>query len=147
MDIIIARPPPADNQIAYTSAVWTIAAQLTEISSESDENRLAPVLTGTINTSETALAGQVGKQETPTETLPPTSTSPATKTPAPSLSPTSQPTKLYPPSPLPVLNPEDPKAILGKPVWRDHFDDAMHWSLYNYEHVEMERNCLCWQGG
>jgi len=70
MDIIIARPPPADNHIAYTSAVQTIAAQLTEISSESDENRLAPVLTGTINTSETALAGQVGKQETPTETLP-----------------------------------------------------------------------------
>ena len=135
-------PSSTDEEVPYTAAAATIAAQLTDIA--------------IVNT--TGIVPDDGNQEsTPADgaknidasaTLPSTSTPLPSKTPLPSDTPTPSDT------PEPSLTPtitntaeptevvieseeDDPTAELGEPDWQDNFESAANWALYNDEHVEM----------
>jgi len=120
-------PTLIPQNIAYTSAAETIAAQLTEIAN--------PVAQAT--GAKSPVAG------IPTlSVLPPSETLPATSTPLPTNttlpSDTPLPSSSIEPTLLPTHTGIDPAASLGDPAWMDSFQDGANWPLYSDLHVEME---------
>lgn len=112
----------------YTSIALTISAQLTDIDNIIAETNI-PSEQGTAWPSEAVKFA--------TETLPFTSTPLPTKTSLPSNTPQPSPTDEPSPTVLPSTPLDDPKSILGEPAWRDNFNNAVNWPLYNDEHVKM----------
>ncbi len=124
--------------VAYTAAAETIIAQLTEIAAPSTEMpNVSGTTVSTAAATETVEMTQVPAQ-TITETLAPsaTPTEGETQTPEPTPSETPEPSETA--APTPTLSGSDPKANLGSPTWRDTFDNALNWPLYEDEHVSMQ---------
>jgi hypothetical protein len=120
--------------VAYTAAAETIIAQLTEIAgpiTQTPQAVTSPVLTmaATEITQPTEAPVAIS---TSTEALPPVSTTTETETPTPVDTPTETP------APSPTLVAGDPKANLGSPTWRDTFENALNWPLYEDKHVNMQ---------
>ena len=130
--------------ISYTAAAETIIAQLTEIAApatqipSSDAN---PLLTQAATES---MQSAQAPAATATQSLSPSVTPTETEIPAPVDTPTetAAPTETEAPTetaaPTPTFVPGDPKANLGSPTWRDTFDNALNWPLYEDEHVSMQ---------
>ena len=124
---------PSTPNPAYTNAMETIASQLTQIGNPT---------TGATLLAAPATGGLPPVLDTPTETLPSTSTPLPTKTPLPSNTPTITLTATRTPipskTPVPSATGADPKARLGDPDWQDTFQNANFWPIYNDEHVSMQ---------
>lgn len=141
----LATPaPPATSQrpdAVYTAAAETIIAQLTRVSAPLETS--SP-LTTTLTANMTATAGPAGSAGQ-AGTAQPSEVAPGAM--QPSLSPTlpAEGSETPSPTPPPSATPEptatsvagDPKLDLGSPTWRDTFNNADSWPIYDDEHVNM----------
>jgi hypothetical protein len=120
-------PTLQPQNVAYTAAAETIAAQLTAIANPATQAIYEASPVPGMLTSSVLI---------PSETLPatstplPTSTTIPTDTPLPS---TSTPSALSP-----TQTGIYPMGSLGDPTWEDNFLDGTNWPLYNDVHIQME---------
>jgi hypothetical protein len=119
------EPEPANP--AYTAAAQTIIAQLTAVaptktSVPPEAGAETPVsqMTAELSPTETTVGGETPSPE-PTQTAEP--------------DPTMEPSPTEPPQPSPTPATNDPRARLGEPDWRDTFNNANNWPLFEDEHV------------
>jgi hypothetical protein len=126
--------PTPDPDAAVTAAVQTLVVELTQGAIRLETQQA--------QATETPLPSPT---PAPTDEIPPTPTPLPTDTPAPSPTLTFTPTLAPPtPSPTPQLTPtqtplaSDPRPGLGSPTFRDTFQDAANWNLWEDDHARME---------
>jgi hypothetical protein len=140
-----ATPTGEDPAVVYTAAAQTIMAQITQVTG------LTPGAPGTASTTpppatlpaaatETAPGSEpTAEPATASPTGPPNEqpTSAATGT-EPAPSPTAEATDTQPAAPSATPLPSDPRASLGEPDFRDTFESAENWPLYEDSHVSFD---------
>jgi hypothetical protein len=126
--------PTPDPNAQVTAAVQTVVAELTQAAAQLETQQA--------QATETPLPSPT---PSPTEEVQPTPTPLPTDTPAPSPTPTRTPTTAPPtptatqaltPSPTPLAS--DPRPGLGSPTFRDTFQDAANWNLWEDDHTSMD---------